>query len=377
MTLKRKLRVLPLAAILVLGVSGCGKKLPPQAPLQVIPARVEPLRLAQEGADVVIRFPYPSLTAQGESLTDLRKVTVYRELIPARAGAVPPPPPSDSAAREREEKRFKGAATPLRELRRGDLDDATVGAEIVLFDSLLPLYSQGQIGRVFLRYGVTATRDRNRTSELSPLVTILPLVPPDRPLALTAAVEEKRVCLDWLRPIAMLDGERTKVNVAGYVVYRREEKEEAYGSPIGVVLRGEAYIDETIQTAKRYLYTVRAAPTKNEPLVLGPAADELLVDTRDVFAPPVPEGLLALAEEGANRLLWNPVLVADLAGYRVYRKDEPEGAFRRIAEKLKDPTYVDVKAPAHVRYAVTAVDLSGNESGFSLTQPSGPEPENP
>ena len=42
----------------------------------MIPARPEPLRVTQEGSDVVLRFPFPSKTVQGAPLTNLTRVTV-------------------------------------------------------------------------------------------------------------------------------------------------------------------------------------------------------------------------------------------------------------------------------------------------------------
>ncbi|HYN43100.1 MAG TPA: hypothetical protein VE129_15090, partial [Thermoanaerobaculia bacterium] len=111
----------------------------------------------------------------------------------------------------------------------------------------------------------------------------------------------------------------------------------------------------------RFVYTVRGSPTADLPPVLGPAADEVLVDTRDVFPPDPPDGLLVLAEEGGNRLIWNPSLARDLAGYRVFARDG-EGAWRRLVDGLTDPAYVDAGAPRGRRYGVTAVDVAGNES---------------
>ena len=60
----RRVTLLALAS----AAAACGKKLPPEAPLQVIPARVEPLEVVQEGTDAVLRFPYPSRTVLGTSL---------------------------------------------------------------------------------------------------------------------------------------------------------------------------------------------------------------------------------------------------------------------------------------------------------------------
>jgi len=236
-------------------------------------------------------------------------------------------------------------------------------------DPLVPLFREGRIGRVFLRYGVTAQRDRKKVSELSPLVALLPRVPPDRPFAVVPTVEEGRVCLDWRAPAAMLDGTRP-AKIAGYAVYRRDAADEEYEDrPLGVALGATTYVDATVVPDRSYVYTVRAAPVAELPLILGPAADEAPVSTRDVFPPPAPEGVLVLSEAGGARLVWNPSLAGDLASYRVYRREKD--GWKRIADGLKDPVYFDAEAngggaaPTLVSaYGVTAVDKSGNESAM-------------
>ena len=351
-------RAAPLLLAAALAV-GCGRKIAPEAPLLVIPARPEPLRVSQEGGDVVLRFPFPTKTVQGSPLTNLTKVTVFREVVPAPPGARAPEPAKEAAGREREEKLFRQRAEVVRELDRAGLDEVTVGSEIVVRDSMLPLYLEKRLGRVFLRYGVAATRDKKRVSPLSPLVSIVPRVPPLQPLALAATVEEGRVCLEWLEPAGMVDG-TVPATVAGYAVYRRDAAEEAYDERIGVVARSP-FVDESAAAGRKFVYTVRGAPTADLPPVLGPAADEVLVDTRDVFPPDAPDGLLVLSEDGGNRLIWNPSTARDLAGYRVSARDG-EGAWRRLTDGLTDPAYVDAGAPRGRRYGVTAVDASGNES---------------
>ncbi|HEX7615885.1 MAG TPA: hypothetical protein VF554_11500 [Thermoanaerobaculia bacterium] len=348
-------------------LTGCGRKLAPVPPLQVLPARVEPVRLSQEGSDVVLRFPYPSRTNAGETLTNLSGVTVYRELLGAREGQKPPEMPTEAAAREREEKGFRARAEMLQALSRTELDAATIGGDVVVRDPLLPLFREGRVGRVFLRYGVTAQRDRKKVSALSPLVALLPRVPPDRPFAMVATVEEGRVCLDWQAPVAMLDGARP-AKIAGYAVYRRDAADEEYEDrPLGVVLGATTYVDAAVAPDLRYVYTVRAAPVAELPLILGPAADEVPVSTKDVFPPPAPDGVLVLLEAGGARLVWNPSLAPDLASYRVYRREKD--GWKRISDGLKDPVYFDAgvfdggPSPALTgAYGVTAVDKAGNES---------------
>ena len=351
-------------------LTGCGRKLAPEPPLQVLPARVEPVRLSQEGSDVVLRFPYPSKTNAGETLTNLTGVTVYRELLGAREGQKPPETPTEAGAKEREEKGFRARAETIQTLSRAEVDAATVGPDVVVRDPLVPLFREGRLGRVFLRYGVTAQRDRKKVSELSPLVALLPRVPPDRPFAMVATVEEGRVCLDWRAPVAMLDGARP-AKIAGYAVYRRETADEEYEDrPLGVAIGATTFVDATVAPDLRYVYTVRAAPVAETPLILGPAADEVPVSTRDVFPPPAPEGVLVLLEARGARLVWNPSLAGDLAAYRVYRREKD--GWKRIADGLKDPVYFDAGAagggvPADA-YGVTAMDKSGNESPMGVAK---------
>ena len=346
-------------------LAGCGRKIAPEPPLQVLPARIEPVRLSQEGSDVVLRFPFPAKTNAGGTLTNLTGVTVYREIVGAREGERPPEAAKDAAARAVEEKGFRTRAEAIQKLTRAELDAATVGPDIVVRDPLVSLYREGRVGRVFLRYGVTATRDRKKASELSPLVALLPRVPPGRPFLLVPTVEEARVCLDWRAPVTMLDGTRP-AKVAGYAVYRRDAGDEEYEDrPLGVAIGATTYVDTTVIPDRKYVYTVRAAPVAEQPLILGPAADEAPVSTADVFPPDAPEGVLILSEAAGTRLVWNPSLAGDLASYRVYRRED--GAWKLIAQNLKDPVYFDAGAAAG-GYGVTAVDKSGNESAIGTAK---------
>ena len=333
----------------------------PLPPILVVPARPTPLRITQDGSDVVVRFPFPTVTPEGVPLSDLRKVTIYREVQPAREGVRPQPPAAAGDARDREEKEFRKRAEVIAVIGRDDMDQWTEGEDFLYRDSLLPLYRDKRLGRVLLRYGVTATRGKRLVSDLSPIEGIIPVVPPGRPLFLRATVEEKRVCLEWLPPEEMLDGTRPAV-VGAYAVYRKERGDEWYEAEIAVVKGVTSFVDESARLDHVYLYTVRAAPTDQKPLILGPAADEIVVDTKDVFPPPPPGGFLVLRETEGARLVWNPVLSPDLAGYRIYRMGPGASSWTRVADGLTETLWFDKGSPPGTRYAVAAVDHSGNES---------------
>jgi fibronectin type 3 domain-containing protein len=110
-----------------------------------------------------------------------------------------------------------------------------------------------------------------------------------------------------------------------------------------------------------------------------------IVTPRDIFAPAVPQGLVAAVIVGSPTnppevdLSWSTNLETDLAGYRVYRSEQ-EGTPGQLVtpDVLLSPAYRDTSVqPGRLYwYSVTSVDRSGNESAPSapvaaeITQPS-------
>lgn len=106
--------------------------------------------------------------------------------------------------------------------------------------------------------------------------------------------------------------------------------------------------------------------------IAGLPSRPVTIDAKDVFPPPVPEGLAAVADEETHAidLSWRPDSEADLAGYVVYRRDVTAGTgWERISGKapLVAPAYEDrsVTAGHQYAYAVSAVNANGYESGKS------------
>jgi len=107
---------------------------------------------------------------------------------------------------------------------------------------------------------------------------------------------------------------------------------------------------------------MKAGDAEAESGVSKPAA----IPYEDRFPPAVPAGLTAIAGIESIQLVWNPDAEPDLKGYYLYRSagDQP---FARLGELLESPSYTDraVEAGKRYRYAVSAVDQSGNESARS------------
>jgi hypothetical protein len=92
----------------------------------------------------------------------------------------------------------------------------------------------------------------------------------------------------------------------------------------------------------------------------------------DNLPPAPPAGFVAAYQAGATHLHWAASSEADLWYYRVYRGSSAgfvPGPSNMIAAR-SDTGYVDAGA-AGAYYKLSAVDVSGNESGFALLTPGG------
>jgi hypothetical protein len=86
----------------------------------------------------------------------------------------------------------------------------------------------------------------------------------------------------------------------------------------------------------------------------------------DVFPPAVPSGLRAVTGLNSVELVWERNTEPDLAAYRVYRA-LGDGPWQKLAESNAIPSYSDaaVEHGKTYRYAISAVDKTGNESARS------------
>jgi fibronectin type 3 domain-containing protein len=159
--------------------------------------------------------------------------------------------------------------------------------------------------------------------------------------------------------------------LAGFNLYRRKATERTYGAPLRTVgARSRAFVDESALFGERYIYAVSAVASRRPVVVESRLAEEVEVDYRDRFAPPVPQGLVALSEEGRVRLVWQESAAPDLVGYRIYRRGPESEDFRPLPGELVTATEHadrDLAPGGTYHYRVTAVDRLGNESRPSET----------
>jgi fibronectin type 3 domain-containing protein len=132
-----------------------------------------------------------------------------------------------------------------------------------------------------------------------------------------------------------------------------------------VRLAGDAveYLDRSAEFGERYIYAVTALGNEN-PVVESFFGGEREIDYADRFAPSPPTKLIALAETGRVRLLWDPSPQDDVVGYVVFRR-QAGADFRRLTdEPIATVEYSDrsVESGGTYDYRVAAVDRVGNQS---------------
>jgi hypothetical protein len=130
-------------------------------------------------------------------------------------------------------------------------------------------------------------------------------------------------------------------------------------------------IDTSVLLNQRYRYVMERVVmldlSGKSVEVKGAPSEAIEVSTKDIFAPAVPQGLVAVADTaaGAIDLSWSPDTDADLAAYHVYRRDLQEGSpAQRIASVNVETSFRDTEVkPEHTyAYSVSAIDQSDNES---------------
>jgi len=361
--------------------AGCGKKGEPSPPLPKGPNAVKDLAVEQEGGEAVLTFSYPDRLLNGGPLTDLESIEIFRlaGATPAPAQPTRPGAPGASsgtgtldkapgsaarrvaAAARMAEQRFYRDAVPVARLPVAEIARRTRGATIVYRDDLQALFAKA--ARVPPQgYAVVSVRRTRDRSPLSNIAIIAPEIPPGAPEILTVTAEEGRVCLEWLAPEQDTAGK--PASIGGYNLYRRLLSQDEYDAPLtSSPWPGTAYTDLTAPYGGPIVYTVRAT-LPGKPRIEGLPAVEAGLDYRDIYPPPAPRRLDALSEGKIVRLFWDPVGVADLNGYIVFRAEADGPPVLLTPQPIKDSFLTDeaVKAGTRYRYTVRAIDKAGNVS---------------
>ncbi|HJQ40626.1 MAG TPA: hypothetical protein VKB93_26070 [Thermoanaerobaculia bacterium] len=368
-----------LLVLVVLSVFACGKRGDPKPPVPVIPQATTDLLLTQRAGKVLLSWSYPSLTTAGKSLTDIRRITIYRyveELPVPPAGKLadvdttePQPIALFSKVPTLPQAQFVKLSTKVDSIEKANLGSVTAGSRLLYTDSPPLRATDGRPVR--LTYAVV-TEGSTARSAPSNLAIVVPLPVGVPPAGVTAQAKAEGVTVSWSEPKQSVDAKGAPV-ISGYNIFRTAPGEELddLATPINTApVKGTMYTDTPAYG--EHAYRVSAVAWTGPPLLQSDPSEAARVTYKDLVPPAAPAKITALVETNAVRLIWDEVAAPDLAGYRLYRGEatgfgetlKDLGSYDLLNRTVTGTTFTDTTMNLGIsyRYAVTAIDKNGNQS---------------
>ncbi len=374
-----------LLALLFVATLFCGKRGDPRPPVPVIPQATSDLVVAQRAGQVILSWSYPSLTTAGRSLTEIERIVVYRyvEELPVPAGGRDPdsmqPGNADPSVPQAvalfakiptiPQAQFAKLSSEVESIDKANLAAATAGAKLYYADN--PPF-RAQDGRPVRVTYALVTIGKTAKSEISNMVSLVPLPVAAPPKDGVATPVAEGVKITWTAPSTSVT--QDPPIIAGYNIYRAAPGEPVpdFAQPVNAGLITETSFTD-VPPYGEHEYRITAVGNAGPPLLQSEMSLPVKATFRDLVPPPAPASLTPLIETKAVRLIWPAVEAADLAGYKLYRA-EGAGHGAEIKDVGTIPIeggqiftatdFVDVRVALGIayRYAVTAIDKSGNES---------------
>ncbi|HMO25115.1 MAG TPA: choice-of-anchor D domain-containing protein, partial [Tepidisphaeraceae bacterium] len=189
------------------------------------------------------------------------------------------------------------------------------------------------------------------------VTNVRPVNGPSAVVGASASSSGSGIALSWTR--------NTEGNVAGYRILRSNSANGTY-SVVANLVTGTTFTDGTAPVGQTSFYCIVAVDVHGTASSgFGTASATRQSDTTP---PATPTGLTASGTASGILLDWANNTDADLAGYNVYRSSTLNGTYTKInASLLTVSELLDATAPSNATsfYRVSAVDTSGNESGFA------------
>jgi hypothetical protein len=288
---------------------GCGKVGDPLPPFIRIPEAVKDLAVTQSGRSFVLTWTNPARNIDGSAATDLGRVRI----------------------------------------RNNDSVIATVDVNAA---GQPQSYSQPAAGQPNFTVQVETTR--GKLSDLSNAASIASVEVPGNVTKLRHVVDQRRITLEWDRP-----QEHPELADA-YVVTRTDSPGESQ------TVTETRYEDAQYEPNKTLTYQVTAVRKLADRTITGEGPETVNVVVQDKTPPRLPGGVDVVPVDMGAFVTWAANDETDLAGYRVFRSDRPDGGFSPVMDALITGfSYFDPSSRPGLYYAVSAVDEFKNESARS------------
>lgn len=333
-----------MAGTLLLGATlmtfgGCGYKTPPVPPATVVPEPIEDLRYTMQEDRVQLSWTYPQQTIKGTDLAEISVFRLYRAEIPLEEYCATCPVPFVEPIE------VDGGVTVADGKRRVATYD---------YDLLRP-------GHKYF-FKLQSQSGWWASSGDSNIVTFVWHVPAAAPAGLAASAADSSVELSWQPVTSRRDGEPVQTELLYQVLRRSADGSYArLGGPVPAT----AYVDTKVANGQEYGYQVQSVLRFGDDLVYGGISEAIAVTPVDTTPPPAPEGVMAISTGQGIRVIWDASSAADVAGYKVYRREG--GGFTLVGTvEAPSTSFVDGTAGDNTSfsYAVTAFDRTSppNES---------------
>jgi hypothetical protein len=360
-------------------LAACGKKGPPLPPLVKLPTPPADLSAERRGDTVDLQFTVPSTNTDNTRPANVVRVDVYAFTGPAdvadadvikqgtKVASVAVKAPRDpNQTIEPDE-----SAADVEPLEGKGLDQGVLAhVEERLTETRAPSADETAptqpVTRTYVGVGVTTKGRRGPTSTR----VAVPLGPaPPAPSDVKLTYDEKAVTVAWAPP-------PTSTGTLAYHVYetpadvasglsRTETRTETALTKMPIA--ETRYTDARIAWGTTRCYAVRAVETEGSLTVQSDETAPACAELKDTFPPAAPQGLNAVASEGAISLIWDASPEPDVDGYLVLRGAAPGETLASITPSpIHETTFRD-SVPTGTRYVYTvqAVDKAGNISAPS------------
>ncbi len=332
--------------VMVMAVmSGCGKKSTLIPPQQLVPVAINDLSFLLDESGVSLKWTYPSELESGEELLAIESFELLKAEIPEKDYCEGCP--------VRFEKQAQVDGGPLPE--SGESRSAAY-RDAGMRDGYRYFYKvRSRVGWWY-------------PSSDSNIISFTWRLPPKAPDGLLIAPGDSKLSLSW---------GAVKENVAGkplgqvpvvYQVYRKggNDRFVVLGKPV----RKLKFIDTGLNNGMLYNYKVRALVTYGDTRQAGKTSWEISGIPRDLTPPPQPENLVVVITPVGVKLVWQAVSGDDIAGYRIYRRQDDSAEAEIIAEVEGDRNqYVDRYMPEGGKwfYSVSSFDMAQPPNESSRT----------
>ncbi len=359
-------------------LSLCGKKGPIYPPEIKIPNIVKAFKAIQRDDIIILTWRNPTTYIDGSPITEIAEVNFWIMEEVLEEGIT-----LESVSKEF----FSEKARILKSIPAEELSAyKTVEEDETVEYNYMHHFKIKDFEKKRLTLAVKIIDARGKYSDLSGFIYLEPKKAPMPPRGLSAEVYENKIELKWKHPektvvqstasdliicycsyssfLSIFTISLPGYGIEGYNIYRsvNGKKPEQRNSSI---VKNIYYIDKQFTFGSRYLYFVRAAAAGISPFLESVDSDTIEVTPRDTFPPAPPKELSAVAGDSFITLIWESNQEKDLAGYKVWRKNQDETKYRLITPELvESASYVDSQVKGNIRYeyVITACDASGNES---------------